>query len=710
MYHNNSIRILAGNSHPELAQAVAERLNVPLVPVTVKKFSNGETNVKVSESVRDEDVFIIQSGCDDANDNLMELLILISACKTASARRITAVIPCFPYARNDKKDKSRAPITAKLVANMLVVAGCDHVITMDLHASQIQGFFDIPVDNLWSEPLMLGYIKRRIPGWENGIVVSPDAGGAKRVTAIADKLNVEFALIHRKRDGKSLTAPERMEILVGDVKDKVAILVDDMIDTGSTLSLAARTLHEKGAKSVHALISHGLLSETNLASIDELPIDRLVVTNTIPQKQHQSLCKKLVTIDVSPTIAESIRLRSSYPLPPQPHTMATRQHALNSNIILPQLSPDDTLEGWPASPKDLYTFDTSTSTWVPRTPTTHAPIDAVPITSFAVATWNVNFMPAYERSRLKAALDHLQAFISPLASRDPPVPCMVLIQEMHVNCFSALLQHPWVREQYDLTDVSSHSWENSRSNYGTVTLVPRVLAGNTVSVFRTKFKGSRMSREALFVDLVVPAEGTSTPVQPDEPEPKIIRIANVHLESLRGPSDEARVKQLKSVALFLSAPRIHAGLVGGDMNPIAPTDARLPEQFGLQDAWIECHNPVPRSKTEVENEARERGVQDDGQLAKREEYDDPAGHTWGYQPPTIKFSPTRMDKILLVGELKAEEIEKVGVGLKVVPEEDDHDRKLAFNRKFGPDDSKEQSPVWVSDHFGLLARLRVQTM
>jgi len=207
----------------------------------------------------------------------------------------------------DKKDKSRAPITAKLVANMLTVAGCDHVITMDLHASQIQGFFDIPVDNLWSEPLMIAYIKRQIPGWENGIVVSPDAGGAKRVTAIADKLGVEFALIHRKRDGKSLTAPEHMEILVGDVKDKVAILVDDMIDTGTTLTMAARTLHEKGAKAVHALISHGLLSETNMSSIDQLPIVELVVTNTIPQNQHQDLCKKLVTIDVSPTIAESIR-------------------------------------------------------------------------------------------------------------------------------------------------------------------------------------------------------------------------------------------------------------------------------------------------------------------------------------------------------------------------------------------------------------------
>jgi ribose-phosphate pyrophosphokinase len=156
------------------------RLNVNLVPCTVKNFSNGEINARIAQSVRDEDVFIIQSGCKDVNDLLMELLILISACKGASARRITAVIPCFPYARMDKKDKSRAPITAKLVANMLTVAGCDHVITMDLHASQIQGFFDIPVDNIWSEPLMISYIKRHIPGWEGAIVVSPDAGGAKR--------------------------------------------------------------------------------------------------------------------------------------------------------------------------------------------------------------------------------------------------------------------------------------------------------------------------------------------------------------------------------------------------------------------------------------------------------------------------------------------------------------------------------------------------
>ena len=260
---------------------VLHRLNVPLTPCTVKNFSNGEINVKISESIRDEDVFIVQSGCSDVNDNLMELLILISACKGASARRITAVIPCFPYARMDKKDKSRAPITAKLVANMLAVAGCDHFITIDLHASQIQGFFDFPVDNLYSEPLVISYIKRNIPGWKDSIIVSPDAGGAKRcvpsllpfvscltffasVTAIADKLGVEFALIHRQRMYKSENSPEKMEVLVGDVRDKVAILVDDMIDTGNTLVLAAKTLQENGAKKIYALISHGTASRTIL--------------------------------------------------------------------------------------------------------------------------------------------------------------------------------------------------------------------------------------------------------------------------------------------------------------------------------------------------------------------------------------------------------------------------------------------------------------
>ncbi|CAA7260906.1 unnamed protein product [Cyclocybe aegerita] len=273
--------------------------------------------------------------------------------------------------------------------------------------------------------------------------------------------------------------------------------------------------------------------------------------------------------------------------------MTNQPQTLNSNMILPQLNADDSLEGWPASLKDLYTFDPSTSTWVPRTPTTHPLIDPVPVNSLAVATWNVNFMPAYERSRLRAALDHLQTLISPLA-----VPCMVLIQEMHFNCFSALLQHPWVREQYDLTDVSPRTWENFGSNYGTVTLVPRAWAGNTVSVFRTKFKGSRMSREALFVDLVVPVEDTGALVQPEEPEPepKIIRIANVHLESLRGQGDPARIRQLKSVAAFLSAPKIYAGLVGGDMNPIAPTDARLRSDLVFGMPGLSAMSPCLRRK------------------------------------------------------------------------------------------------------------------
>ncbi|KAH9992481.1 phosphoribosyl pyrophosphokinase [Russula vinacea] len=290
MLHGNSVKLLTGNSHPELAAAVAERLGTPLLPCTVTKFSNGEVNVKISESVRDEDVFILQSACRDVNDHLMELLILISACKGAAARRITAVIPCYPYARMDKKDKSRAPITAKLVANMLAVAGCDHVITMDLHASQIQGFFDFPVDNLYSEPLMLTYIKLHIPGWQDAIIVSPDAGGAKR-----------------KRDGKAHDAPEKMELLVGDVKGKVAILVDDMIDTGTTLSLAARSLKENGASRTYALVSHGLFSEVSMNVIENLPLETLVVTNTMPQHDHQQGCTKLVTLDISATIAESIR-------------------------------------------------------------------------------------------------------------------------------------------------------------------------------------------------------------------------------------------------------------------------------------------------------------------------------------------------------------------------------------------------------------------
>ncbi|KAJ3006962.1 UNVERIFIED_CONTAM: hypothetical protein HDU68_003776 [Siphonaria sp. JEL0065] len=301
---SNSIKIFAGNSHIEFAKLVAKKLGLELAKCIVLKYSNQETSVTIGESVRDEDVFIIQSGCDQINDNLMELLIMTNACKTASARRITAVIPCFPYARADKKDKSRAPITAKLVANMLTVAGANHVITMDLHASQIQGFFNIPVDNLYAEPCTLKYIRENIENHSEVIIVSPDAGGAKRATAIADKLDVDFALIHKER--KRANEVSRM-VLVGDVKGRPCVLVDDMADTCGTLGLAAKTLLENGATAVYAIVTHGVLSGKAISVINDSVLTKVVVTNTIPHAEKKLLCNKIDTIDVAATFAEAIR-------------------------------------------------------------------------------------------------------------------------------------------------------------------------------------------------------------------------------------------------------------------------------------------------------------------------------------------------------------------------------------------------------------------
>ncbi|OLL22585.1 Ribose-phosphate pyrophosphokinase 2 [Neolecta irregularis DAH-3] len=303
----NEIKIFTGNSHPELAKKIASRLGLELSKAVVLEYSNQETAITIGESVRDEDVFIIQSGCGAINDNLMELLIMINACKTASARRITAVIPCFPYARQDKKDKSRAPITAKLVANMLQTAGCTHVITMDLHASQIQGFFNVPVDkydlSLYAEPSMITYIKEHIDG-KNAVIVSPDAGGAKRATAIADRLDLEFALIHKER--KRANEVSRM-VLVGEVANRVAILVDDMADTCGTLALAAKTVKSHGAIEVLAIVTHGILSGRACEIINESELSKLVVTNTIPFEDKKKRCNKIESIDISPILAEAIR-------------------------------------------------------------------------------------------------------------------------------------------------------------------------------------------------------------------------------------------------------------------------------------------------------------------------------------------------------------------------------------------------------------------
>jgi len=265
---------------------------------------SGETKVTIQESVRDYDVYILNTCAGEVNTSLIELCIMIHACKIASARRITAIIPHFFYARQDKKDKSRAPITAKLVANMLREAGCDHVITMDLHASQIQGFFDVPVDNLFAEPSMIDYIRNHFDDIRDCVIVSPDAGGAKRATSIAARLNIEFALFHKER--KKANEVSRM-VLVGSVKDKIAILVDDMADTCGTLGQASRNLIDAGAKKVYAFTTHGILSGPAIKVLNESGLEKLVVTNTIPMGSKQAQCDKIEVVDVSHVLAETIR-------------------------------------------------------------------------------------------------------------------------------------------------------------------------------------------------------------------------------------------------------------------------------------------------------------------------------------------------------------------------------------------------------------------
>jgi ribose-phosphate pyrophosphokinase len=299
-----NIKVLGGSSHPTLVESACDRLGAKPGKTILKKFSNQESSVEIGESVRGEDVYIIQSGCGEINDNLMELLIMINACKIASAQRVTAVIPLFPYARQDKKDKSRAPISAKLVANMLSVAGADHIITLDLHASQIQGFFDIPVDNLYAEPAVIRWIKDHVDDFRDAVIVSPDAGGAKRVVSIADKLNVGFALIHKERRRANEVASM---VLVGDVKDRTCILVDDMADTCGTICAASNKLIEQGGKRVFAVLTHGIFSGDALEKIEKSSIEAVVVTNTIPQDQHRAKCSKVKVIDISMILAEAIR-------------------------------------------------------------------------------------------------------------------------------------------------------------------------------------------------------------------------------------------------------------------------------------------------------------------------------------------------------------------------------------------------------------------
>ena len=301
--HGNEVKVFTGNSNPELAKEICHALSKPLGDSVVTMFADGECSISVNEPVRGADVFIVQPTCKPVNDSLMELLIMIDAMRRASAGRITAVIPYFGYARQDRKAKSRDPISAKLVANLITEAGADRVLTMDLHANQIQGFFDIPVDNLIGAPLLAGYfIEKFGKGNEDFIVVSPDVGSTARARAFAHKLELNLAIVDKRREKANQS--EVMNI-IGDVRGKKVIMLDDMVDTAGSLCGAAKALVEiGGAKEVHACASHGVLSGPALERIANSPIDELVLLNTIPAPQAK--CDKIKYISVGPVFAEAI--------------------------------------------------------------------------------------------------------------------------------------------------------------------------------------------------------------------------------------------------------------------------------------------------------------------------------------------------------------------------------------------------------------------
>jgi ribose-phosphate pyrophosphokinase len=295
------ISIFSGNSNPDLATKICEYLNLSLGSAQVKTFSDGEIQIEIDENVRSKDVFVIQSTCAPVNDHLVELLLMIDAMKRSSAKRITAVVPYVGYARQDKKVAPRVPISAKLVANMLAVAGANRVITMDLHAGQIQGFFDIPVDNIFAAPLLIEYIGKKFNG--NLVIVSPDAGGVERARAFAKRLDADLAIVDKRR-----SAPNQAKAMavIGDVKDKTVVILDDMADTAGTLTEAAEALKENGAKEIHACCAHAVLSGPAIERISASVMKSLVVTDTIPLRENALACGKIVVISISELVGEAI--------------------------------------------------------------------------------------------------------------------------------------------------------------------------------------------------------------------------------------------------------------------------------------------------------------------------------------------------------------------------------------------------------------------
>ena len=301
--YGENIQVFCGNSNPQFAQTICKELGVPMGKAIVTHFADGEASVTLEETVRGADVFLIQSTCKPVNDNLMELLVMIDACRRASAGRITAVIPYFGYARQDRKAKGRDPISAKLVANMIEAAGADRVLTMDLHAAQIQGFFDIPVDNLLSNPIFVKYYMSKFEHPEDMVVVSPDVGSVARARTFAQKLHMNLAIVDKRR--QKANQCEVMNV-IGDVEGKECILFDDMVDTAGSLCNAAKAIVEiGGATEVYACATHGVLSGPANERIADSCIKELTFLNTIPPLE--GACSKIKYLDVSPIFADAIQ-------------------------------------------------------------------------------------------------------------------------------------------------------------------------------------------------------------------------------------------------------------------------------------------------------------------------------------------------------------------------------------------------------------------
>ncbi|HET6370500.1 MAG TPA: ribose-phosphate pyrophosphokinase [Nitrospiria bacterium] len=296
------LKLFSGNSNIGLAKEICDYLEIPLGQATVSTFSDGEVFVKLEENVRGSDVFVLQSTCEPVNSNIIELLVIIDALKRASAKEITAVIPYYGYARQDRKDQPRVPITAKLVADLIVTAGTDRVLTMDLHAGQIQGFFNIPVDHLYASPVLLDYFRKK--QFKDLVVVSPDAGGVERARAFAKRMNVGLAIIDKRREGPNRT---KVMNIIGDVAKRDVLILDDMIDTAGTIAQAAFAIKSNGASRVLAGCTHPVLSGPALQRLNDAPIDEVVVTNTIPLRGKEETCPKIVSLSVASLLGEAIR-------------------------------------------------------------------------------------------------------------------------------------------------------------------------------------------------------------------------------------------------------------------------------------------------------------------------------------------------------------------------------------------------------------------